>query len=93
MRASRAGRLISGLMCAGLPGPELRRTFSILLVKTTFELTKADLDEAVTDYVNKVVEPNEPYVVGQLSIAFVMDDVGATATATVIDSADDEESD
>jgi hypothetical protein len=59
-------------------------------MKTTFELTKADLEEAITDYVNKVVEPSERYARGQLSVAITLDDVGATATATVIDTIDDE---
>jgi len=58
-------------------------------MKTTFELS-TDLEEAVTDYVNKVLQPNEPYTLGQLGIFITLDDDGATATATVLETADDE---
>jgi hypothetical protein len=59
-------------------------------MKTTFELSKADLEEAVTDYINKVLEPNVRYEIGQLSISFTMDEAGATAVAQVVDSPDDD---
>jgi hypothetical protein len=60
-------------------------------MKTTFELTKTDLEEAVTDYINKVLEPNVRYETDQLNINFTMDEAGATATAQVVDSPDDDD--
>ena len=60
-------------------------------MRTTFELSKADLEEAVTDYINKVLEPNVRYEMGQLNINFTMDEAGATAVAQVVDAPDDDD--
>jgi hypothetical protein len=60
-------------------------------MKTTFELSKGDLEEAVTDYINKVLEPNVRYEMDQLNINFTMDEAGATAVAQVVDAPDDDE--
>ena len=68
-------------------------------MKATFELTKADLEEAVTDYINKVLQPNVRYGLGDLSVAFKSDDLDISAIAQVIDTPggddddDDEEED
>ena len=60
-------------------------------MKTTFELSKGDLEEAVTDDINKVLEPNVRYEMDQLNINFTMDEAGATAVAQVVDAPDDDE--
>ena len=55
-------------------------------MKATFELTKADLEEAVTDYINKVLQPNVRYDLGDLSVTFKADDLDISAIAQVIDT-------
>jgi len=66
-------------------------------MKATFELTKADLEEAVTDYINKVLQPNVRYDLGDLSVTFKSDDLDISAIAQVIDTPggddDDDEGD
>jgi len=66
-------------------------------MKATFELTKADLEEAVTDYINKVLQPNVRYDLGDLSVTFKSDDLDISAIAQVIDTPggddDDDEDD
>jgi len=64
-------------------------------MKATFELTKADLEEAVTDYINKVLQPNVRYDLGDLSVTFKSDDLDISAIAQVIDTpgGDDDDDD
>jgi hypothetical protein len=59
-------------------------------VIATFELTKADLEEAVTDYINKVLQPNVSYDLGDLSVTFKVDDLDISAVAKVVDTPDDD---
>jgi hypothetical protein len=60
-------------------------------MKATFELTKADLEEAVTDYINKVLQPNMKYDLGDLSVTFKAEDLDISATAQVIDTPGDDD--
>ena len=60
-------------------------------MKATFELTKADLEEAVTDYVNKVLQPNVSYDLGDLSVTFKVDDLDISAVAKVMDTPGDDD--
>lgn len=57
----------------------------------TFELTKADLEEAVTDYINKVLQPNVSYDLGDLSVTFKVDDLDISAVAKVVDTPGDDD--
>ncbi len=57
----------------------------------TFELTKADLEEAVTDYINKVLQPNVTYDLGDLSVTFKVDDLDISAVAKVVDTPGDDD--
>jgi hypothetical protein len=60
-------------------------------VIATFELTKADLEEAVTDYINKVLQPNVSYDLGDLSVTFKVDDLDISAVAKVVDTPGDDD--
>jgi hypothetical protein len=60
-------------------------------VIATFELTKADLEEAVTDYINKVLQPNVTYDLGDLSVTFKVDDLDISAVAKVVDTPGDDD--
>jgi hypothetical protein len=62
-------------------------------VIATFELTKADLEEAVTDYINKVLQPNVSYDLGDLSVTFKVDDLDISAVAKVVDTPGDDDDD
>ena len=62
-------------------------------MKATFELTKADLEEAVTDYINKVLQPNMKYDLGDSSVTFKAEDLDISATAQVIDTPGDDDDD
>ena len=62
-------------------------------MKATFELTKADLEEAVTDYINKVLQPNVRYDLGDLSVTFKSDNLDISAIAQVIDTPGDDDDD
>ncbi len=57
----------------------------------TFELTKADLEEAVTDYINKVLQPNVTYDLGDLSVTFKVDDLDISAVSKVVDTPGDDD--
>ena len=52
----------------------------------TFELSKADLEEAVTDYINKVLQPNVGYDLGDLTVTFTVDEFDISAVAKVVDT-------
>ena len=52
----------------------------------TFELSKADLEEAVTDYINKVLQPNVGYDLGDLTVTFTVNEFDISAVAKVVDT-------
>ena len=52
----------------------------------TFELSKADLEEAVTDYINKVLQPNVGYDLGDLTVTFTVNEFDLSAVAKVVDT-------
>jgi hypothetical protein len=60
-------------------------------MKATFELTKADLEEAVTDYINKVLQPNVSYDLGDLNVTFKIDGLDISAVAKVVDTPGDDD--
>jgi hypothetical protein len=62
-------------------------------VIATFELTKADLEEAVTDYINKVLQPNVNYDLGDLSVTFTVNELDISAVAKVVDTPGDDDED
>ena len=51
-----------------------RELAKMIAVIATFELSKADLEEAVTDYINKVLQPNVGYDLGDLTVTFTVDE-------------------
>ena len=52
----------------------------------TFELSKADLEEAVTDYINKVLQPNVGYDLGDLTVTLTVNEFDISAVAKVVDT-------